>query len=434
MAEKIITCSECQGMFDVGHIPPGRDVKCPTCGNSIVVPGERPATGSGIRPKTVAPGSSPRMATAPGTSPGSRVGPALKRSTPLMRRVNKSRPGQREPGSLSGSRHAIPVRKGPNLALIFSLVGVVVVVVILLFVLNKEKPRGTPVARKTEVGETAAIPAKAGSPKPAAAPAENAPRAVEVGGKSGEPAAAPAGEPPKVLAAFKEGSDGGGVDGWSVDAALVAEVEKKLADSYAKDPIKGDPDIRKELVTQSDKYFKAVADRLRSDKEGVAKEAASVANLLLKKHDIQIGKGDFIPDLALCNDPEKRGIFFREMREAWDKAQDRIKSDASGGDAAGSGSEAAMGGASDVVGALKRGGIDREEVMKKLKSSPGRAVRELIPYLKTEDPLSGRAVANALNELTGANIDVPRPADYGNGEELKKKWEDWLVSNLDKLK
>ncbi len=436
MAEKIVTCNECQGMFDVGHIPPGRDIKCPQCGNAMVTPGGEPqaSTGSGMRPRTVAVGSSPRVATASGTSPGSRVGPALKRSTPLMRRVNKSRPGHRGgPESISGSRHTVAVKKGPNLALIFSLVGVVVVVVVLLFVMNKEKPRTTPVARKTGDGEVAAPAGGSGTATKAPAPeAGAAPRPVSVAGAPAAPDTGAPAAPPKMLAAFKEGSDGGTVDvNWSVDAALVAEVEKKLADSYAKDPKNGDPDIRKELVTQSDKYFPIVADRLRSDKEPVAKEAAAIANQLMKKHDIKIGQGEFVPDLALCNDPEKRAIFFREMRQAWDMVQDRIRKDVAGGDTPADGG--AVMGSSSAVDALRRGGIDREEMMAKMKKNAGFYVRDLIRYLETEDILAGRAVANALNELTGANIDVPRAADY-KGDEMKKKWDEWLANNLDKLK
>ena len=100
MAEKLITCSECQGMFDVGHIPPGREMKCPSCGNSLVVPGEEPQPiPVETRPRTVVAGSSPRQATTGGSSPrqvtasGSRVGTISKRSTPLMRRVKSARPG-----------------------------------------------------------------------------------------------------------------------------------------------------------------------------------------------------------------------------------------------------------------------------------------------------------------------------------------------------
>jgi hypothetical protein len=425
MPEKIVTCGECEGMFDVGHIPPGRDVKCPQCGNAMVVPGaEGAAPGSGVRPKTSA-GSSPRMATASGTSPGTR-GPGLKRSTPLMRRVNKSRMVRGE--TLSGSRHPAVPKKNSNLPVIFSLVGVVVVVVILMVVLNKDKPAKTPRTQKAGTEEPVS---KTGGSKPAApAPAAggSATRPVSAGGAT-TPKAPP--KPPLILPTFKTGSDGGAVDGWEVDADLLAEVEKQLEASYAADPKNGDPAIRNKFVLESAKYFRVIADRLRSDKESVAKEAAAVANRMLKKHDISIGKpgSDFIPNIDLCNDPEKRTIFFREMREAWSKAEDRITSDPTGGAA---GSDAPMA-ASGTVGALKRGGIEREEIMVKLKANPGRNVRMLIPYLKTEDPLEGRAVAKALNELTGANIEVPRPAQY-NGEEMKKQWDEWLVNNLDKLK
>lgn len=443
MAEKLVTCNECQGMFDVGHIPPGREMKCPSCGTPLVVPGEEPQPiPVASRPRTAVAGSSPRQATAS----GSRIGTAMKRNTPLMRRATHARGGtvvrgpHGEEQPLSNSRHGVAVqKKGFPVVLVVSLVGLVVVGIFVAMAMsgqNAEKLKAAEKAKKPGSAETAA-PASGTAVKPGVPPAgAGGGRQVSVAGSA--PAAAPGGTTesgtaaPKNPPTFQEGSDGS-VDGWSVNAAEVIELEKKLLASWEK---KGDPEIRKEILLKSDVYFPLIADRLRSDKEGVAKEAATIANTMFKKHDIRVGKegAEFVPDITMCNDQSKRTVLFREMREAWEKASDRIRKDVAGGGSS-TGGDVGPVTSSSVVDALRRGGQDRDDMMAKMKSQPGYYVRELIKQLDSvgEDVLAGRAVCRALNDLTSANIPVPTAGEF-NAADQKKKWDEWLLGNLDKLK
>jgi hypothetical protein len=431
MAEKIITCNECQGMFDVGHIAPGKDVKCPQCGNSLVVPGDVPIPVSGSRPRTVAVGSSPRMATASG---GTRPGTALKRSSPLMRKVGRSRgPGTVAPrssprhgveeGGSSGRQPAVSQNKKAPVLLFVSLGVLVVAGIAMAMMMGKDK-------------KSVGLPKKPESTK-------------------GAPLPLPDG--PKVSVAFKPGSDGK-VDGWTVDAGLKEEAVAKLRKLYASGGV--DVAAYVEIVqTRFETFFPLIADCLRSDEEPIAREAAKIANEMSTKcntkYGVKIGdRGEFISDVMTINEPDKRKAYFAEMRKAWDAVQEKMKASgvavstppatpttpattpAAGGTDPAPATPAAAPASpvsnSGTVEALRRGGVDREEAMQKMKANPGNYIRELIRHLPTDDPTVGKAVANALNELTGANIEVP--AGEYKGADMKKLWDDWVAKNSDKVK
>jgi hypothetical protein len=436
MAEKLITCSECQGMFDVGHIPPGREMKCPSCGNSLIVPGEEQPVPVEPRPRTVVAGSSPRQATAGGSSPrqatasGSRIGTISKRSNPLMRRVKAARPGGGtvvrgaqggEGQSLSSGRHPAAVqKKGANVALI---IGIAVVVLGGGGAWYATRGRNEKV--KPPASEGAPVAKAVPGPKPA--PGGTKPAAANPGAPATAAAPGAAAKPDE----FKAGSESVKVEGWTVDPVLLAEVEMKLRASWDK---KGDPDIRKGFVALSEKYFPVIVDRLRSDNEGVVREAAAVANEMLKKYDIWFGKrGEDPVNTTLLFDPEYRMQSFKDLRAACDQV---LKKSAAGGGTASTGGDAGASALNQVVvDALRRGGQDREELIEKMKAKPSQHVPELIKQLEAvgEDKLGGRAVASALNELTNANLPIPAMAEY-DGAAMKKKWEDWLKENAGKLK
>jgi hypothetical protein len=454
MPEKIVTCSECQGMFDIGHIPPGQDVKCPDCGNALIVEeGAAPAKAAsksrpnapavGSSPRAPAAGSSPRVSSS--SQPAASTGP--RRSAPRMRRVMRTRGSGGGSSShmqsgddeeRSGGRLQAAPRKGGNPALIIGGVVAVVVVLAVVFLSGKsaDQKKHDQFKKGTDVAETKSPPKSTLPVTPASPPASQ-----EMSFSSFTT------PPPKE---FKVGSDNRPVTGWPIDEAKKSEIEKKLKESYAKG---GDASVREEIVKRGAEAYPLVCDRLRSDDEAIAKEAATVGNTLYKilseKYNFWFAgkKGaDIVTDLAAINDPERRIALFNDMRRHCQGVQDTINNPANPnpptpfpmpGTPATPATPAASPSSSVSIGhlvdVLRRGGEERDAAMRELSANKPRSVRELVRCLDTEDRLLGIAMLKALNELTGAAIDVPKVGEY-NGATVKKKWEDWVSANQDKLR
>jgi hypothetical protein len=241
---------------------------------------------------------------------------------------------------------------------------------------------------------------------------------------------------------FQKGSDGA-VDGWTVDSSLKEEMVKELKRVHT--DAKGDVKFYASILERFNELFPVIADCLRSDDEAVAKEAGEIVTnsfaLRFKaNYGTKLGNRDlFIADMNSLNDPAKRRAYFQEMREAWEKAKGGGTGAAAtpGGTALPVGTESAprlTSSYGSVIDALRRGGDDREKMIAEMKLKKKMSVKDiLIPALETEDVVAGRACGNVLNELTGANIDVPKASEYGDGKEFKKKWKEWFDANGDKL-
>jgi hypothetical protein len=348
-----------------------------------------------------------------------------------MRRVMKAKPGGASSGrlrggseeGLSGSRHTAASKKNNNAVLVIAGIGALVVIVLAVVVLSGRK-KGDDIKSARKGSSEAVTPVK---PNPIS------------------PATATAAPPTPAASLFKKGSEKRQDPAWIVDEKKRAQVEGILEQKEQ---------ARDFFLIREDLY-PVVADRLLSDEEGIAKAAADVANQYVKKYtakyQVTIGSpgGPFIPDLTAMNDPEQRVKYYKEMRQAWDAIQEAMKrgggvvGPAGDGPAAlsapAAGAASSSGGASGVMGGgtvvdtLRRGGVDRDETMRQLSGNKSRSVPELIRYLETDDPLAGTAVAEALNELTGAGISVPRRAEY-KGAEMRARWEDWLKTHSDRLK
>jgi hypothetical protein len=133
-------------------------------------------------------------------------------------------------------------------------------------------------------------------------------------------------------------------------------------------------------------------------------------------------------------DPATKRVGVKKPRESSGTASDPMGLVAGGESAGWSANVGSPGmGGGNVVDLLRRGGEDRDKLMNDLRARKSSSVPDLIRQLDTEDRLAGIALVKALNELTGAGIDVPRVSEY-NGSAMKKRWEEWVGANADKLK
>ncbi|OHB77351.1 MAG: hypothetical protein A2Z34_02375 [Planctomycetes bacterium RBG_16_59_8] len=410
-----VLCPRCGWQILLGSVSAGIKVKCPKCAAVIQLSGAPASgkTGAGM------PGVAPHRPQAAGASQS-----RLQRSTPIMRKVNRSSGFPRKShgeGDEGEGRRRLPEKKSSTGLFVGLGIGVVILVIIVIAATSGGEKK--PVKKKASAAPQVSALPKPPDPGPPPIPEKFLPNTENLREK---------------IANVSE----------DIDPERAKEVDGLLKDSAKKN---GDSTLRGKICANFKKSFPVLVDRLATDDEAIFFEAANVINIICLKIDVKVeGKAPIdMSNPKRYNDPEKRALVYETFAGNWKKLKGKVDSmpdslfagapvEAPRPDGTPPNSSTPPDAPPDEQPVVQTDDLDRllrktmgadeiDAAAKALESRKPGVYKELVKFIG-EDLRVSRNAVELLNILAGRERSDNLPKE-NNWQQIKQTWENWASQN-----